>query len=170
LTDTFGLVVALGAAGAVLLPTLLLWRDADQTFQHFVARQSEATEAAQVLMERGLTDGYSDYWSAYPIMFLSGEAVVIAPAVPAPFGGRFDRYPAYTQQVDATEDPSRLFLLLDNQCSSLPYVLVLEQHGATYQLERLARWYLLWDIEPQPGAAGETLAAWRQVLYDRQYC
>jgi hypothetical protein len=166
-----GTLVALSVALlAVLLPDLLLWRGADQAFRHFVPRESESRVAVQSLDARGLVTGYSDYWSAYPISFLAAERIVVAPAVPASFGGRFDRYPAYTQAVDTVEDPQRLYLLLDDRCAPLPYVLVLEQQGATYQLEHLARWYLLWDIRTEPGAGAETLASWRRVIYDREFC
>ena len=114
--------------------------------------------------------GYTDYWSAYPIVFFSGESVVLAPRLPVVWGGRFDRYPVYTQAVDAQDDLQRLFVLVDNRCSPLPYALVLEQHDARYKAERVGRWYLLWDVQAPEERSGGVLAAWRELIAAHDLC
>ncbi len=168
--------LAVRAFGATLLLTLVLgpnlWLDAHagQELAHFVARASEVRLAVQTLEARGLTTGYSDYWTAYPVTYFSGERVVVAPLVASPWGGRFDRYPAYSQQVDQVEEPERLFLLLDRRCSPAPYVQPLEEHGASYALEPLAGWWLLSSIHPVPGDEPATLAAWRSAMASRDVC
>jgi len=168
--------IAVRASSAILLLALVLgpnlWLDAHagQQLAHFVARASEVRLAVQTLEARGLATGYSDYWTAYPVTYFASERVIIAPLVASPWGGRFDRYPMYSQVVEQVEDIRRLFLLLDRRCSPAPYVQPLEEHGASYVLEPLAAWWLLSDIRPAPGDEQATLDAWRRAMASRAIC
>jgi hypothetical protein len=157
-------------AACVVAPNLWLDAHAGRVFQRFTASTTEVRQAVTALEARGLRTGYTDYWSAYPITYFSGESVVLAPRLPVVWGGRFDRYPGYTDTVDAVDDLRRVFVLVDNRCSPLPYVLVLEQHDARYQAERVARWYLLWDVRAPEGKSGEILAAWREMISAHDVC
>ena len=165
-----GLVPIVAVVGAVVLPNVWLLRQHERIFRHFVAGRRDVVAAVQALDARGLALGYADYWSAYPVTFLSGERMIVAPSVASLWGDRVDRYPAYTDLADAETRIERLFLLLDDRCKLLPYTLVLEQYDATYQLEHVARWYLLWAIQPDAGQNDATLAAWRIVITNRKYC
>lgn len=55
------------------------------------------------LIEHGETRGYTNYWVAYPIAFLSREQIVSAPRLPYHLDFRYtrrdDRYPPYAQAV-----------------------------------------------------------------------
>ncbi|HEX2325579.1 MAG TPA: hypothetical protein VHQ00_09275, partial [Chloroflexota bacterium] len=142
---------ALAAALAVILvvgPNLYLDANAERIFRRFVARASEVQVAVAALQERGLRTGYADYWTAYPVSYFGAESVVVAPSVATIWGERVDRYPPHKHLVDDVEEAGHLFLLLDDRCTLLPYLLPLEQEEATYRVERIARWYLVWDVRP----------------------
>src|SRR4029079_11535422 len=47
-----------------------------------VSSVSDTVGAVQVLERLGLHAGYSDYLTAYPITYLSGERVIVAPPLP----------------------------------------------------------------------------------------
>jgi hypothetical protein len=59
------------------------------------------------LRARGETRGYTNYWVAYPLAFLSGEALVFAPRLPYHEDFRYtprdDRYRSYTQAAEASD-------------------------------------------------------------------
>jgi hypothetical protein len=158
------------AAGLLVLPNLYLDAGAGSIFRRFVARDSDVRAAVAALEERGLTAGYADYWTAYPVTYLSGERVAVAPRAATVWGERVDRYPPLTYRVEEVEDPQRAFLLLDDRCDPLPYLLPLEQDEATYRFERVARWYLIWDVQPLEGSTYATLWRWYQVITFRSHC
>jgi len=158
------------AVGLLVLPNLYLDASAGWIFQRFVARESDVQTLVRALQERGLTAGYGDYWTAYPVTYLSGEGVAVAPRAASIWGERVDRYPPLTYRVEEVEDPQRVFLLLDDRCDPLPYLLPLEQDEATYRLERIARWYLIWDVQPVAENTYTTLWTWYQVITFRSHC
>ncbi|MCX8062629.1 MAG: hypothetical protein N3D16_08605 [Anaerolineales bacterium] len=59
------------------------------------------------LQESGETRGYSNYWVAYPLAFLSEEKIIYSPRLPyhpdLRYTPRDDRYPLYTEQVAKSE-------------------------------------------------------------------
>lgn len=55
------------------------------------------------LEQRGLRGAYAWYWTAYKATFLSGERIVVAPLA------SWDRWPAYTRQVDRLDRVAYLF-------------------------------------------------------------
>jgi len=55
------------------------------------------------LERRGLRGAYAWYWTAYKATFLSGERVVVAPLA------SWDRWPAYTRQVDRLDRVAYIF-------------------------------------------------------------
>jgi hypothetical protein len=168
-----GGAASLAVALAVLLvvgPNLYLDANAERIFRRFVARASEVQVAVAALQERGLRTGYADYWTAYPVSYFGAGSVVVAPSVATIWGERVDRYPPHKHLVDDVEEAGRLFLLLDDRCTLLPYLLPLEQEEATYRVERIARWYLVWDVRPVPDVTHYTLWKWRRVLTTRAHC
>lgn len=64
-------------------------------------------ELIQFLQENGETRGYTNYWVAYPLAFLSQEQMIFSPRLPYHLDLRYtprdDRYPAYTRQVAKSE-------------------------------------------------------------------
>jgi hypothetical protein len=69
-----------------------------QTILHTFARD-EWEPALTALQRNHLEFGYSDYWDAYPITFLSHEEVIVTALLRTPAGGRSDRYPKYATMV-----------------------------------------------------------------------
>jgi hypothetical protein len=130
----------------------------------------QTSAAVEALRQRGLTTGYADYWAAYPIAYVSGERVLVAPSLPPMYSGKLDRYPAYTAQVDAEDVPERVFLLVDARCAAQPYLDSLASSGATYRADPVARWLLIWDIQPAAGAGAHTLEALRTAIAAQQTC
>lgn len=59
------------------------------------------------LSEQGERRGYTNYWVAYPLAFLSGEELIFVPALPYHLDFRYtprdDRYPPYREAVEEAE-------------------------------------------------------------------
>lgn len=69
--------------------------------------QRARAELIRFLREEGETRGYTNYWVAYPLAFLSGEELIFTPRLPyhpdLRYTPRDDRYPAYTRMVAQSE-------------------------------------------------------------------
>jgi len=135
-----------------------------------LSRVEETQTAIAELQARGLRSGYADYWTAYPIMYLSGERIVVAPALPLQWGSGVDRYPAYTRQIADVDRADQLFVLVDRACDTSGYRAALEAAVASYRVDDVARWSLLWDIQAPPGGDAEVLLTLRTAIAARQSC
>jgi hypothetical protein len=135
-----------------------------------LSRLDQTYAAVDALEQRGLTTGYTDYWAAYSIAFVSGEQIVAAPSIAFLYSGRLDRFPTYTASVDAVSTPRNLFLLVDQRCSAQGYLDALRASGTTYRVEPVARWVLIWDIEPPEGTDATALAGLRTSVAGQQSC
>jgi hypothetical protein len=125
----------------------------------------DATQTAlAALQARDLQMGYADYWTAYPLTYVSGERIIVAPDLPFFWRARTDRYPPYSWQVDAVTDPTHLFALVDGRCALSPILAPLDASGATYQLEPVARWTLIWGLHVPVERTAAMLAAWRSAI------
>lgn len=80
-------------------------------------------EILSFLKVKGITYGYSDYWTAYPLTFISKEEIIISPRANDP-GGFFDRYPLYSQAVRGSE---RICYILDSEELNLLFKKRMEQ-------------------------------------------
>ena len=69
--------------------------------------QRSLPELIQFLLEKGETRGYSNYWVAYPLAFLSNEELIFSPRLPYHMDMRYtprdDRYPNYTAMVQSSQ-------------------------------------------------------------------
>ncbi|MGB9668924.1 MAG: hypothetical protein ACPL0B_00930 [Anaerolineales bacterium] len=69
--------------------------------------QSKLPELMQFLLENGETRGYSNYWVAYPLAFLSNEELIFSPRLPYHADMRYttrdDRYTNYTAMVQKSQ-------------------------------------------------------------------
>jgi len=69
-------------------------------------------ELIQFLEAEGETTGYTNYWVAYPLAFLSGERLIYTPRLPYHqdfrYTDRDDRYSPYGEQV--AQSPSRALI------------------------------------------------------------
>jgi hypothetical protein len=124
----------------------------------------DTQSALEALQQRGLTYGYADYWTAYPLTYLSKERIIVAPGMPFFWRARTDRYPSYTHTVDGVAAPDDLFLLVDRRCTRAPYLSALDAMGATYEVEDVSRWQLIWNIHSQMGDERNTLDALRSTI------
>jgi hypothetical protein len=85
-----------------------------------LASTSPKTRWLAVIAElkiRQLRHGYSDFWHAYPITFLSDEQIIVAPVIATSNGERSDRYPAYTREVSSAV--STFALVADDSSDAL---------------------------------------------------
>jgi hypothetical protein len=64
-----------------------------------VQRPNWAFMISQLESQR-LTRGYSDYWHAYPITYLTGEKIIVSPRLMTFGGSRTERVQAYSAQVE----------------------------------------------------------------------
>jgi hypothetical protein len=135
-----------------------------------VPSTAEVREMVAALTARGLHTGYAEYWTAYPITYLSGEQVIVAPVpiLSPPIAN--DRYPGYTARVDAVSDPTQVFALVEQRCDISAYVAPLDRAGASYRIEPIARWTLLWDVHVASPLVAEMLVDWRAGLRAGELC
>jgi hypothetical protein len=159
-----------GLAVLVLVPNLWFLPRSAGAFGDRPPFGSDVQTVVNRLNDRGLTHGYSDYWTAYPVTYVSGERIVLAPLAATIWGGRFDRFPDYTREVDTALPAGTPFLLLDFECSPTPYLQPLADGGATYRLDGLPGYFLLWKVQVPPPSQAEALAGWRNVIASRHVC
>lgn len=78
-----------------------------QFYEPTVINHRADGELIEFLRHAGVKRGYSNYWVAYPLAFLSGEEMIFTPRLPyhqdLRYTSRDDRYPAYTAQVEESE-------------------------------------------------------------------
>jgi hypothetical protein len=159
--ETALVLTLIGIAGSnlVMYPGALPLFD-----QQGLASIRDEQVALEALQQRNLTYGYADYWSAYPLTYLSQERRIVAPSLPFFWRARTDRYPAYTQQVDGRADLDGVFVLVDHRCTVTPYLSALDGAGASYQVDDVSRWKLVWNVRSQPGAEERTASALRAAI------
>jgi dolichyl-phosphate-mannose-protein mannosyltransferase len=111
-----------------------------------LSRLDDTKAALQALDVRDLRTGYADYWTAYPITYVSNERVTVAPSLPLTWGPSADRYPEYTRQVNAVAMAEDLFLLVADSCAVANATTVLQAEGATFEVDPVGRWSLIWHV------------------------
>jgi hypothetical protein len=131
---------------------------------------SAVAEVVDGLTERGLTRGYADYWSAYPLTYWSGERIVVSPVAPMTYGGHFERYPEYTAEVHRQPSFDKVFLLLETQCDMHPYTAPLAGVGGRWQIDRLGPYWLMWDMWTPPDSEPAALQTWRTLIESKESC
>lgn len=82
----------------------------------------------------GVRHAYADYFTAFPVTFLSGERVVVSPAVHARSD---DRRPAYTADADRDANPAFVFATAP---SANAFERALRDRGISFAVERLERY------------------------------
>jgi hypothetical protein len=91
----FALLAITAALSVLGLQRLYVVSEVDRTIR--VGNVGDTSDAVAVLEREGVHTAYADYWIAYRVTFESEERVIAAPASP------IDRYPAYSEQVAASE-------------------------------------------------------------------
>jgi len=103
--------------------------------------------AIDFLLARGGQYGYSTFWAAYRLIFLSGEKVVLSPQLPYKISLTFteaDRYPAYTAAVEQAERP----VLVTAMLPELDQIIAqrLEANNITYQRQVIGPYTIFYDL------------------------
>ena len=111
-------------------------------------------QLAAFLEAHGETRGYTTYWVAYPLAFLTAERLIFVPRLPyhrdLRYTPRDDRYPPYDAQVAA----ARRVALVVPQHPRLETCLraLLRQHGVTWQEAVVADHVVFYALDaPLPG-------------------
>ena len=160
-----GLVVALivgyNVAGTVL--AVAQPHGITTQFDHVTwIERGREQELIDFLLAHGETRGYTNYWVAYPIAFLSGEQIVSAARLPYHLDLRYtrrdDRYAPYSQAVAEsprafyiTTNHPRLDDLIRTQLSALGVTVNEETIGSYHVFYSLSR-----KVEPEELGLGET--------------
>ena len=103
------------------------------------------------LDEHQLYHGYTHYWVAFRLAFLSGERMRYSPALPyradLTYNPGDDRYPAYTE---ATQNAERIAYITTDRLPEYDEVLQAEfdAQGVTYQMETLGPFRVYYDFSP----------------------
>lgn len=87
--------------------------------------------------------GYSDYFTAYPIIFNSGENIIISPTA---FDNFFDRYPAYTQKVNNQQKIAYIFNTISYPLKNYKFEEKLENLKIKYKRECIYPFVIYYDF------------------------
>lgn len=99
------------------------------------------------LKQHGAQYGYTTYWVAYRLAFLSGEMVILTPALPYKASLIYtpaDRYPPYTAAVARAEHP----VYLTANLPQLDRLIVqqFEAHGIAFQRQAVGPYTVFYDL------------------------
>lgn len=105
-------------------------------------------QVIEFLNERGEFRGYSNYWVAYPLAFLTNEQIIFSPRFPyhpdLRYTNRDDRYPLYTKQVEASTKVALITTrnpALDEKLRSL-----LEERGIEWNEKQIGDFLIYYDL------------------------
>jgi hypothetical protein len=117
-----------GLAFACALGTIGLYDEPGQALVTFpapdVAMPIDDSALRALLAAHAVRDAYAPYWMAYRVMFETGGRTAVTP-----YG--YDRYPPIAASVDASPDPSYLFVTASKTVSS--FELWCHGHHVGYQ-------------------------------------
>ena len=115
-------------------------------------------ELIEFLLAHGETRGYTNYWVAYPIAFLSGERIVSAARLPYHIDFRYtrrdDRYLPYAQRVD--EAPRAFYVTTNHPALDALIRERLTGLGVTFKEETIGSYHIFYDLprKVEPGELG----------------
>ena len=135
----------LGAAALLILLLSFNVRDLVERISH--ANPHHYRELSAWLMENGINRGYSDYWVSFPVIFHSGEEVLISPTLLHPSFD--DRLPAYTRDVASAP---QIAYVIDNRSYprlSERLALLLDRKGLKYRREDVLEFSVFHEL-PHP--------------------
>jgi hypothetical protein len=100
------------------------------------------------LSEEGASRGYSNYWVAYPLAFLSQEKLIFVPRLPYHHDFRYsprdDRYPPYDELVSASDSVAYItvnFPMLDARLEG-----ALTRRGVDWSERRVGDYHVYYDL------------------------
>ncbi len=77
----------------------LPWREEPAFYRHVYDWPTIVTR----LDEAGFVRGYGEFWTAYPLTYMSDERILVVPVLPSRYGNVTDRYPPYYDIVRAAD-------------------------------------------------------------------
>jgi hypothetical protein len=96
-------------------------------------------ELIQFLDAEGEMNGYTNYWVAYPLAFLSGERLIYAPRLPYHqdfrYTDRDDRYAPYS--VEVAKSPSRALITTNFPVLNQILAETLVQRGIDFEVTEI---------------------------------
>ncbi len=164
-----GPVLAVAALTAVLLFNLASTIQAAETLPPGLTTAfdpvaqidtSSLPALAEFLESHGETRGYTNYWVAYPLAFVSDEQLVFVPTLPYHpdfrYTPRDDRYPPYDQLV--AKSPSVAYITthhpsLDESLSS-----ALQTRGVTFSERWIGPYHVFYDLSQPVKLTADDLA------------
>lgn len=96
--------------------------------------EDQFTELVSFLESRNFRYGYTDYATAYPINFLTGEDIICSPTA-GPLN--VERYPPYTEKVDQAEET--FFIFGKASLASSRFEEALHRKGISFESEGVGR-------------------------------
>ncbi len=119
---------------------------------------SHDRELIEFLLVHGETRGYTNYWVAYPLAFLSQEQLIFVPRLPyhpdMRYTPRDDRYPAYDDRVAASSRVAFITTRLPALDERLRAGL--KSRGIAWQEERIGDYQVFYALS-SPVAPGDLL-------------
>ena len=105
-------------------------------------------ELIQFLRSNGENRGYSNYWVAYPLAFLSDEEILFAPRLPyhedLRYTSRDDRIPAYTEAVDSS--PRTAYITTFNPALDKALTSGFTRLGVTWQEKTIGDFHIFYAL------------------------
>ena len=105
-------------------------------------------EVIQFLNDRGELRGYSNYWVAYPLAFLTNEEIIFSPRFPyhpdLRYTERDDRYPLYTRQVEASDKVALITARNPELDEKLRWLL--EEKGIRWDEKQIGDFLIYYDL------------------------
>ena len=105
-------------------------------------------ELIDFLTETSNFHGYSTYWTAYPIAFLSDEKVILVPALPyhadLRHTTRDDRYEPYAITVANSQDP--IYITSNNPNLDIQMVKEFTQLGVKWSEKVIGDYHIYYDL------------------------
>ena len=105
-------------------------------------------ELMEFLVDHGETIGYSNYWVAYRIAFLSKEEIIFSPEIPykpdLSYTTKDNRYPAYAEMADSSEQVAYITTKhpeLDEDLRAK-----FEAMGVSYLEEQIGEFHIFYDL------------------------
>ncbi|PKO18473.1 MAG: hypothetical protein CVU39_03270 [Chloroflexi bacterium HGW-Chloroflexi-10] len=92
--------------------------------------------------------GYGNYWTAYPVAFLSGESIIITPALPyhpdLKYSRRDNRYPAYHDVV--LESSKVFYLTTKNPPLDRALIQGFEENDIVYDYNEIGDYHVFYNL------------------------
>jgi hypothetical protein len=119
------------------------------------------------LVDKGITRGYTNYWVAYPLAFLSNEKLIFIPRLPyhldLRYTARDDRYPLYGDIVGASTRPAYITTgrtALDQQLREL-----FSLEGATWEEKEIGDYLVFFNLSKKVTPEGSIGSAVKEGFY-----